>query len=280
MSKNNIPVHRLSHSSFLFLPIEGTDDETFEGLHRHDFVELIWFTHAKSTDTLEIDFTTHKIGNNTLCILMPGQVFSMAKKNQKGFVMAFSKELFDEIILKRPLYAVGIYPSRLNNSVIRSLNAILPLIAEEYKGKRRMDLLKAHLTAFLFHILETPLLKNDSRVNDLLKLINDYYLLEREATFYAAKLNVSIKHLNALTKKERGLTVKELILGRVILEAKREINFGELTLKEIAFKLGFNDPAYFSRFFKKQAGVSAEQFKADISTRQYAVYPFTGSCRS
>jgi AraC-like DNA-binding protein len=276
---NNIPVHRLTHSSFFLAPIEDTDDETFDGLHRHDFFELIWFTHSKPSDTVEIDFTTHKTGNNTICLLVPGQVFTMTRKSQKGYVMAFAKDLFDEVIQNRPLYSIGIIPSKLNNSVIRSLQAILPLITEEYKGKRRMELLKAYLTAFLFHILESPLLKTDSRVNDLMKLIEENYLTERETTFYAAQLNVSIKHLNALTKKERDVTVKELILQRVILEARREINFGKLTLKEIAFKLGFNDPAYFSRFFKKQTGVSAEQFKADISTRQWAVYPFTNSCR-
>lgn len=277
---HNIPVHRLTHSSFFFAPVESSDDETFDGLHRHDFFELIWFTHAKPSDTVEIDFTPHKIGNNTVCLLAPGQVFTMARKGQKGYVMAFSKELFAEIIQHRPLYSIGIDPSRLNNSVIRSLQALLPLITEEYKGKRRLALLKAYLTAFVFHILESPLMKNDSRVNALIKLIDEYYLSEREAGFYAAELNISLKHLNVLTKKERNVTVKEMILQRVILEARREINYGKLSLKEIAFKLGFSDPAYFSRFFKKQTGVSAEQFKAEISTRQYAVNPFTNSCRS
>ncbi|STD11909.1 helix-turn-helix domain-containing protein [Chryseobacterium carnipullorum] len=52
-----------------------------------------------------------------------------------------------------------------------------------------------------------------------------------------------------------------MIAQRLILEAKRELSFGALTIKEIAFKLGFSDASYFSRFFKKQTGRNPEGFK-------------------
>jgi AraC-like DNA-binding protein len=52
-----------------------------------------------------------------------------------------------------------------------------------------------------------------------------------------------------------------MIAQRLLLEAKRELSFGALTIKEIAFKLGFNDASYFSRFFRKQAGQNPESFK-------------------
>ncbi|MBE7172378.1 MAG: hypothetical protein INR73_17455 [Williamsia sp.] len=50
-SPNSIPVHRLTGSSFLVCPIEEADDETFDGLHRHDFYELIWFTGIERNET-------------------------------------------------------------------------------------------------------------------------------------------------------------------------------------------------------------------------------------
>ncbi|MFP7654437.1 helix-turn-helix domain-containing protein [Chryseobacterium proteolyticum] len=52
-----------------------------------------------------------------------------------------------------------------------------------------------------------------------------------------------------------------MIAQRLLLEAKRELSFGALTVKEVAFRLGFNDSSYFSRFFKKHSGYSPEQFK-------------------
>jgi AraC-like DNA-binding protein len=59
----------------------------------------------------------------------------------------------------------------------------------------------------------------------------------------------------------RGTTVKKMISQRLILEAKRELSFGALTVKEIAFKLGFNDASYFSRFFKKHTNQNPDSFK-------------------
>ncbi len=52
-----------------------------------------------------------------------------------------------------------------------------------------------------------------------------------------------------------------MISQRLVLEAKRELSFGALTVKEIAFKLGFNDASYFSRFFKKHTGQNPDYFK-------------------
>ncbi len=52
-----------------------------------------------------------------------------------------------------------------------------------------------------------------------------------------------------------------MISQRLILEAKRELSFGALTVKEIAFKLGFRDASYFSRFFKKHTGQNPDGFK-------------------
>jgi AraC family transcriptional activator of pobA len=53
-----------------------------------------------------------------------------------------------------------------------------------------------------------------------------------------------------------------MVHQRLILEAKRYLTFTTLTAKEIALALGFEDPAYFTRFFKRQAGVSPLTFRA------------------
>lgn len=262
MTNNNIPVHRLTTSPLLISPIQGTCVETFDGLHRHDFVEVIWFT--KATAKLEIDFEEYRIGNDSLCIILPGQVVRMVLKRQEGYLIAFSRELSDEITGNKPLYAMDRIPGKLGKGVLKAIKALIPLIVEEYEGQKRMPLLKAYLSAFMYHVTDGEQGgQRDSRVNELLELIEEHYLKEREAGFYAEQLHVSLKYLNALVKKARGVTVKELIMQRVVLEAKREINYGQLSFKEIAFKLGFNDPAYFSRFFKTQTGISPERFVKD-----------------
>jgi AraC-like DNA-binding protein len=258
---NSIPLHHLTSSPFLVFTIESTNDETFDGLHRHDFFELIWFTKTDSNETVEIDFMSYQLNENDICLLSPGQVFRMRKTIQRGYVMAFANEVFYELLDSSSLYNTSQVHVRLDTDVLETIQCLLSLILKEYKHQKRMALLKPYLSAFLFHVVAGPSIQQkegDSRINELLQLIGQHYLQQREARFYADQLNVSLKHLNALVKKERGITVKEFILQRLILEAKREIHFGKLTFKEIAFKLGFNDPAYFSRFFKVQTGLSAE----------------------
>ncbi|WP_256006852.1 helix-turn-helix domain-containing protein [Pedobacter deserti] len=265
--QESIPVHQLTKSSFLIFSIDGTSDETFDGLHRHDFFEVIWFTDVEQDQLVEIDFTPFPVYDNSVCILTPGQVFRMSLTTQKGYVMAFSKELFNAILEDKPSYFPGIAPVKISLENEKPLKMLIQLIIEEYHSKKRVSLLKAYLSAFLFLLLESSIefqTGSNTRVAALLRYVDQYYLEQREPTFYANLLNISIKHLNAITKKERGLTVKELIIERLLLEAKREIRFGKLSFKQITFKLMFTDPAYFSRFFKKQTGLSPEQFRASL----------------
>lgn len=265
MSESIIPVHQLSESAFLVFEINQTMNATFEELHRHDFFELIWFTRVKGDQQVEIDFTPFPVYDNSVCILTPGQVFRMALTTQEGYVMAFSKELFKEVLEDKHGYLPGIAPARINAENKTPLSKLIQLILIEFHSQKRIPLLKTYLSAFVFHVLESSLnlqATSDPRINELLRLIDQNYLEQREPIFYADLLNISLKHLNTITKKERDATVKELIVERLLLEAKREIRFGKLSFKEIAFNLMFADPAYFSRFFKKQTGVSPEEFRA------------------
>lgn len=90
------------------------------------------------------------------------------------------------------------------------------------------------------------------------------YLSEHETSFYAAKVSLGNKRLNALAKQELGITVKQLIQERLVLEAKRRISYGSETSKSIAFGLGFKDISYFSRLFKQHTGMTPEEFKNSI----------------
>lgn len=80
----------------------------------------------------------------------------------------------------------------------------------------------------------------------------------------AANLNLSSKYLSDLLKQETGKTALELIHLYVISEAKNLIVSGEMSISEIAYRLGFENPPYFSRLFKKEVGMSPKEFKNHI----------------
>ena len=79
--------------------------------------------------------------------------------------------------------------------------------------------------------------------------------------YMAADLNISSKYLTDLLKEETGKTALELIHLYMISEAKNMLVEGERTISEIAYELGFENPPYFSRLFKKEVGLSPKEFK-------------------
>jgi AraC family transcriptional regulator, transcriptional activator of pobA len=77
----------------------------------------------------------------------------------------------------------------------------------------------------------------------------------------ASRLNLSPKYLSDLLKQETGKTAMELIHLYVVLEAKNILVAGGHSITEIAYRLGFENPPYFSRLFKKEVGISPKEFK-------------------
>ena len=82
--------------------------------------------------------------------------------------------------------------------------------------------------------------------------------------YMANQLNLSSKYLSDLLKQETGKTALELIHLYVVSEAKNMIISGDKSISEIAYRLGFENPPYFSRLFKKEVGISPKEFKNQI----------------
>lgn len=80
--------------------------------------------------------------------------------------------------------------------------------------------------------------------------------------YMAGELNLSPRYLSDLLKQETGKTALELIHLYLISEAKNMLTGTDSTVAEIAYKLGFENPPYFSRLFKKQTGMSPNEFKS------------------
>jgi AraC family transcriptional activator of pobA len=97
-------------------------------------------------------------------------------------------------------------------------------------------------------------------------LIERHFKEEKLVTFYASELNLSANYLNILCKRNLGVPATQLIQQRVLLEAKRLLQSTDLSIKEIAFELGFVDHAYFSNFFKSQTSVTPTEFRGGRRT--------------
>jgi AraC-like DNA-binding protein len=82
--------------------------------------------------------------------------------------------------------------------------------------------------------------------------------------YMASQLNLSPKYLSDLLKQETGKTALELIHLYMISEAKNMLVAGDRSITEIAYQLGFENPPYFSRLFKKEVGMSPKEYKNQL----------------
>lgn len=143
--------------------------------------------------------------------------------------------------------------------------ATLRRLGQEFAERRtgRNDLLEAYLTSALqlasrlsFERLEDRAAadENGGRMEVLNGLVQRHFRAQQPAAFYARALGISPTHLNRIVRAATGHGAHELIARKLIDEAKRELVFTFGNVQEIAYRLGFADPAYFSRFFLRQVG--------------------------
>src|ERR1044072_3250391 len=132
------------------------------------------------------------------------------------------------------------------------------------------DMLQSLLKRML--ILSARILRKSTNFHKLEKAQSDIirefnYLVERhfaehhDVAFYASKLNKSPKTLSNLFSVVSDRPPLNIIHDRIMIHARRQINYTNLSIKEIAYELGYDDVQTFSRFFKNKEGISPMQYR-------------------
>lgn len=111
-----------------------------------------------------------------------------------------------------------------------------------------------------------PRARRDMHFERFSELIEDRHTSRHDVAYYAAELGMSPTHLNVVTRSHSGKSPLELIHERLLLEARRSLVYTTMTISEISYELGFSDPAYFTRFFKKATQLSPKAFRQHAGT--------------
>ena len=166
---------------------------------------------------------------------------------------------------------VSLVPEKNKNAV--HFLQILSLIADENQqsGVEQDFALKALLQLILIDILrladqsqpQQKTRKEDIRIFHLFnQLIESHYKEHLTLSQYSEKISITEARLNEICRRLAGLPSKRLIMDRLIQEARRLLSFSSISITEIGYELGFKDPAYFARFFRKNAGVTASKYRS------------------
>ena len=132
-----------------------------------------------------------------------------------------------------------------------AMRALLALIAIEV----------ARLAASRARTGSVTLAAADATVEALRRLLDEHFRTERLIAFYADRLAMTPDRLNDHVKRVSGVTAGHLIRQRVLTEAKRALVFTAQPIQEISHDLAFADPSHFARFFRKQTGMTPQQFR-------------------
>lgn len=105
-------------------------------------------------------------------------------------------------------------------------------------------------------------------VNEFLGLLNRYYAHLHDVAFYAERLNITPNYLNIIVRRNIGTTAKEQINIQLGLVVKMLLDTTDLTVKEIAERLHYDDPSYLCRIFRKLTGQSPLQYRNTLRNSQ------------
>lgn len=114
----------------------------------------------------------------------------------------------------------------------------------------------------------TPHLSHNSRKSDLVEkfriAVNDSWSEGHSVNDFADMLGITPSHLRRLCQEVLGESPLSIINKRIVLAAQRDLAYSSMTVQQVAYSLGFEDSAYFSRFFRKQTGQTPSQFRLSI----------------
>jgi AraC-like DNA-binding protein len=250
--------------------------ERFGTIHRTPYYFFLFMLDGCSRHN--VDLQPFEINNNELLFILPHQVHELPD-TQHG--SDYFKIGFDESCLSLLPKQFPFLINPLNNQKISfttsaagRLRSIFKILLELLSSMDTdPELILAHLNSLLTEI-NTCYFAADKKPADerLSKYIDFKVFVENNLTDHpsirliAEKLAINTNGLYQIVKHYSGLSPKEFITNRLILEARRRLYYAESSsVKELAFELGFNDPEYFSRLFKKVTGKTIAGFFQDLS---------------
>lgn len=233
--------------------------------------------------------TKYDHDNGSMSFIKPRQVvqFKNLEFEEDGFMIAIHEDFLNGHYLHSEIKKYGYFDYEANEALHLSPKEEQTIwelyfkIEAEYNNNQdeySREIMLAHIDSILKYaqrfykrqfINRNELSgKMVSKFNDILSAYFDKGLLNEKGlptvNYMAGQLNISVRYLSDLLKQETGKTAMELIHIHLINEAKNLLTVADQSVAEIAYNLGFENPPYFSRLFKKEVGISPVAFKRQV----------------
>lgn len=265
--------------------------------HVHSFYEILWFQEGEGSHN--VDFTDYEVKPGTIFFLSPGQIHhfdaGLDKErgicNYKGVAIKMctdfmrdsshtspagqADDINDAIMKYNAFYTFDTAPYYyIDARTAVELNYLVEQMETE-AGRAgefgNIDVLKSLLRIFLVKIQRHGRQENAMRLDGMKPshqlFVQFRRLVEQEFTRlhtvqeYADRLNVAVRTLNKCVNECSQKSPLAFINDRIILEAKRMVRYTNMMIKEIGYELGYEDPSYFVKLFKRHTGYLPSDFR-------------------
>lgn len=238
--------------------------------HRDDYYIVAMLTDGSAA--LEIDFERIELKAGDILIVSPWQVHGKPSGEQwcaDGWMLAFSPEFLSETETRTlDEYSISPHPLSPGDNTVNDIVALCSMLERNIDN----DNIAGALATAIKSIVLSVIGKSDMGVTgrylnitiNFRKLIDKHLVKEKSPAAYASMLNISEIYLNEAVKGATGLSAGAYLRSRLIVEAKRLLAYTSKFAKETAYSLGFDDYAYFSRFFRKHVGVSPSEYAKNL----------------
>lgn len=253
--------------------------------HIHSFYQIIWF--KKGNGIHYVDFKGYDVIENAIFLIAKNQVHYFDENiNYEGYLIHFNESFLVQndsevdFFLKYNLFNSPYQqPSCCVNNGVEILDEYIIQIKKELDNQNEFgkeELLRTYLKAILIQIqrrkIEADINNNNYIVNEkriqilkFVNLIDENYTKGISVAEYAQLMNISTRTLSELISKNLNKTPSQMVYERIILEAKRLLLHSDLNVNQIGYRLGFEDPSYFVKFFKKHSRISPLEFRKSVS---------------
>ncbi|PRB00473.1 AraC family transcriptional regulator [Chryseobacterium sp. MYb7] len=282
--KQTIPTYNLNGITHHQFHVKRMDKSTQEaedilldkGIHRdsHYIFTCMESGHVR----MMVDFKTIEAKDSTIFCVLPGQVHQgLLMKEVCGWFVAVKAELVPDSVRSFFDESLGeIQPLSMDKSLVKKINTTAGLLHAAYTNEMLstkegflvvQSLLNAFLGMFAL-IYSQKSISPASGENRALQLSRAFRSLVRKdfktmksPSEYAEALNITRGYLTEAVREITGKPAQHWIHQEILIEAKRLLVFTNLSVKEVAYKLGYSDHTYFSRLFSKLEDQSPSEFR-------------------
>jgi len=274
---------QFSFKKFGYLKLQGIETDLPVTETLKDFIKVVFL---KRGAEVMVDFKNYNLEQDSLFFVNAGQFFQLNEVISLGSILYYNRDFYCVEMHDKEVACDGILFHNVYEIPVVNLSNEQSVVIEKIFNEIQSEIiiedsnLEEMLRVLLKQIIikSTRIWKNTHEVHSdenrqelefirkFSQLVEWNFTTKHTVAAYADLLNITPKLLNKRITKFSKDTPNDLIKQRIVLEAQRMLAHTGLSVKEIGYKLGYEDPSYFIRLFTKQTGFAPQQFRKQYTT--------------